>query len=48
MREEGITVKMEAKMKITRKRKNNGIRRKTICKKDEKRREYKKRNTQGI
>jgi hypothetical protein len=48
MRGEGITVKMETKIEITRKRKNNGIRRTTFRKKDEKSREYKKINTQGI
>jgi len=35
----GIKVKMEAKIEITRKRKNNGIKWKTFRKKDLKRRE---------
>jgi hypothetical protein len=48
MKEDEIKVKMEAKMEITRKRKNNGVKRATFRKKDEKCREYKKRNTQGI
>jgi hypothetical protein len=36
MRGDGIKVKMEVKMEITRKGKNNGVRRATFCEKDEK------------
>jgi len=39
LRGDGIKVKMEAKMEITRKGKNNGIRPATFCKKDVKRRD---------